>query len=175
MESYLTVSCDVIQKEVDEFKKAKYEFENLNLNFITKKTNLESIYEYSSNESEVKLLDPYKLFLDDEKIKVDIKKDIYNNKRKSLLEFKDNLRFAITELTNLFNEIDNLLLQAGNESFCNNNDNTIINSMKHIIQQNPMSLYSEKIVDGLSSSLSNDDEIVTAYDNNKYNTYQKLS
>jgi hypothetical protein len=174
MESYLTVNCDVIQKEIESFKKSKYEFENFNLNFITKKTNLESIYEYSSNESEVKLLDPYKLYLDEQKSTLDIKKDIYNNKRKSLLEFKGNLRFAITELTNLFNEIDNLLLQAGNESFCNNNDNSIINSMNHIIQQNPMSLYSDKIVDGLSSSLSNNDESVTAYDDDKYYKYEKL-
>ena len=41
MESYLTVNCDVIQKEIESFKKSKYEFENFNLNFITKKTNLE--------------------------------------------------------------------------------------------------------------------------------------
>lgn len=168
MDSYLTVNCDIIQKEIEEFKKAKYEFENSNLNFITKKTNLESIYEYSSNESEVKLLDPYKLFLNEQKDKLDIKRDIYDNRRKTLLEFKGNLRFAITELSNLFNEIDNLLLKTGNETLCNNNDNTIMNSMNHIIQQNPMSLYSDKIVD------RNSNDLITAYDNDKYQNYESL-
>jgi hypothetical protein len=168
MDSYLTVNCDIIRKEIEEFKKAKYEFENSNLNFITKKTNLESIYEYSSNESEVKLLDPYKLFLNEQKDKLDIKRDIYDNRRKTLLEFKGNLRFAITELSNLFNEIDNLLLKTGNETLCNNNDNTIMNSMNHIIQQNPMSLYSDKIVD------RNSNDLITAYDNDKYQNYESL-
>lgn len=168
MDSYLTVNCDIIQTEIKEFKKAKYEFDNLNLNFITKKTNLESIYEYSTNESEVKLLDPYKLFLDEQKEKLDIKRDIYNNRRKTLLEFKDNLRFAITELTNLFNEIDNLLLKTGNETFCNNNDNTIMNSMNHIIQQNPLSLYSDKIAD------RNNNDPIDAFDNDKYFKYESL-